>query len=197
MDFAKVQINNYAELIKLPWFEKNGDGDIAVKKDSGVPPILDIHTHLGWSYFGGRVIDYQKKTPETLHYYDYMDSKVELMTEDGHPTKKEGVDITVDVLFVPFRCAPKIPADLPFHGTFVSVCLLEYGSWKRGDKAMQKGCGIPSRYRNGQRRRRPLVPGFPENPCHLLEGFMPRDGFPLPIASPALSPHGLENPLGT
>lgn len=105
MKFDNVKINNYNELVKLPWFQIRDDGKMAVKPGTGVPPILDIHTHLGWSYFGGRVVEYQRQFPETVQYYDYSNAEVDLH-KDLHPTKKEADGITWDIAFILFRCPP-------------------------------------------------------------------------------------------
>lgn len=130
MNYEKIQISRYAELVKLPWFEMGGDGQLQLKKDSGVPPIIDMHTHLGWSYFGGRVVDYQKRVPEAVHYYDYVNAIVDLMKNE-HPTKAEANSIMWDVLLVPFRCAPRaktqtaanLLADMERFNTVASVVL--------------------------------------------------------------------------
>jgi hypothetical protein len=105
MDFENIKLDNYYDLVKLPWFEKNGDGRIQIKPEMGVPPILDAHTHLGWSYFMGGVIDYQKLTSEAEHLYNYMDSPFDL-EKDEHPTKAEAGMMTRDIALIPFRCPP-------------------------------------------------------------------------------------------
>lgn len=107
MDWMNIQINNYNELVKLPWFEMDGNGRLQVKMDSGVPPILDVHTHLGWSYFGGRVVKYDELQPGgAQQYYDYNNNPVNL-DADGHPFKSEADGITVDIALIIMRCPPK------------------------------------------------------------------------------------------
>jgi predicted TIM-barrel fold metal-dependent hydrolase len=107
MDYSSVKINNYKELVKLPWFELRGDGRLTLKQDSGVPPILDVHTHFGWSYFGGRVVPYDTlHQDEAQQYYDYSSNPVNL-DKDEHPLKSEADGITVDIALIIARCPPK------------------------------------------------------------------------------------------
>jgi len=105
MDFEKIKFENYSDLDKLPWFEKNGDGEIQVKPETGVPLIFDAHTHLGWSYILGGVVNYQRLAPPAEHLYNYMDSPFDL-EQDEHPTKEEVRMMTWDIALIPFRCPP-------------------------------------------------------------------------------------------
>ena len=106
MDYSSIQLNNYKELVKLPWFELREDGRLKVKADAGVPPILDLHAHLGWSYFGGRVVPYDSLSDgEALQYYDYSKNPISL-DKDEHPLKSEADGITVDIALILMRCPP-------------------------------------------------------------------------------------------
>ena len=105
MKYEEMTFNSYYELTKLPWFEMRGR--LRLRHDADVPPILDAHTHLGWSYFGGRVIEYQKLYDrEAPQYYDYAENPVDL-NQDEHPLKSEADAITVDIALILTRCPPK------------------------------------------------------------------------------------------
>ena len=106
MDYSQIQINNYNELVKLPWFDMRDDARLKLKADAGVPPVLDFHAHLGWSYFGGRVVPYDTQhNGEARQYYDYSKTPVNL-DRDEHPFKSEADGITVDIALILMRCPP-------------------------------------------------------------------------------------------
>ena len=70
MDFSSLQIRRMSELDRLPWFEKDDAGQLRLKAGAGVPPVLDIHAHVGWSYGFARPVDYRSRG-KVIYLYDY------------------------------------------------------------------------------------------------------------------------------
>lgn len=56
-DFRELNIRTLSDLDKLPWFEKNAEGQPLVKASAGIPPVIDTHSHVGWSYGFAPAID--------------------------------------------------------------------------------------------------------------------------------------------
>jgi hypothetical protein len=53
------------DLAQLPWFDVV-DGRLVV--DSGIPPAIDVHTHLALAYVVRQRLDLEREWPETEHY---------------------------------------------------------------------------------------------------------------------------------
>ncbi len=107
MDLSSFDLRTLDDLAKLPWFEKRGDGHIWMKEGADCPPIGDDHSHLGWSYLFGRVIDHLKAPLPTEYYYDFtIPAPADILKEQGHPTKKELKMIELDSYLVIGRCPP-------------------------------------------------------------------------------------------
>lgn len=100
MDIEKLNVRTLDDFVKLPWFEKDEIG-LRLKKDAGLPPIIDVHTHLGYSYFFSRWIDLNKKTDVT-YFYDYNTPQDVLFGKD-HPTDAERKAMTNDINFIIVR----------------------------------------------------------------------------------------------
>jgi len=91
---------------KLPWFEKGDDGHIRIKKGT-CPPVYDDHSHFGWSYFFGHVIDHGKKYGDTQYFYDFEQPAPEnILSVQGHPTDPEAKLIERDIYKILVRCPP-------------------------------------------------------------------------------------------
>lgn len=106
MGLEDIKLERYDDLVKLPWFEKREDGRMMIKPGSGAPRVLDTHTHLGWSYLGGAVIDYEKFHEKTLQYYNYDNAPV-TFERDGHPNTSELNAMTFDIALIVLRCPPQ------------------------------------------------------------------------------------------
>ncbi|MBI3850184.1 MAG: amidohydrolase family protein [Verrucomicrobia bacterium] len=76
-----------SELDRLPWFETNPFGQLQLKSGAGVPPVLDIHSHVGWSYGFARPVDYRARN-ELIYFYDYEVDQ-DVLGEDRHPSPIE------------------------------------------------------------------------------------------------------------
>lgn len=85
-------IRRMSELDRLPWFTKNEAGDLCLRPDVGIGPIIDTHAHLGWAFGLGRSVD-MTHTCKVRYFYDYERDQDVLFTQD-HPTSAEGSSIT-------------------------------------------------------------------------------------------------------
>lgn len=92
MNIDPDAIRCMTDLPKLPWFEEQ-DGHIALKDDAGVPPVLDAHTHLGWSFGFSREIDMDAPVQPVNYFFDYFRDQ-NLLGEERHPWPDEGADFT-------------------------------------------------------------------------------------------------------
>ncbi len=106
MDYDKMQFTKLDDLLKLPWFAKNDKGEFMIKPGADVPPIYDDHSHLGWSFFAGHVIDHQKYYGPTKFYYDFTTEEEFIHEQGTHPSKKENNMMTFDCATIFFRCPP-------------------------------------------------------------------------------------------
>jgi uncharacterized protein len=70
MAYEKRNIRTLSDLAKLPWFEADERG-IRVRRDADLPPVIDAHTHLGFSYGFSPRLDLKAKTPEVKHFRDF------------------------------------------------------------------------------------------------------------------------------
>lgn len=105
MDLEKIEIRTINDLVKLPWFEFGEDGRLRVKRGAGVPEIIDDHSHLGWSYYFGGVVDHLDGSQPVRYFYNY-DEPQDIMNGRGHPTAPEKKLIERDIYMILFRCPP-------------------------------------------------------------------------------------------
>lgn len=70
MDYEKYNIRTIPELAGLPWFEE-GEGGIRIRTEAGVPPVLDVHTHLGFSFGFSSVINLKARTKSVTYFWEY------------------------------------------------------------------------------------------------------------------------------
>ena len=97
-DIEQFGIRHMSELDRLPWFKKNEAGEICLRPDAGIGPIVDTHSHVGWAYGLGRSVDMKQKSP-VKYFYDYERDQDVLFTQD-HPTSDESSTITRENLAV-------------------------------------------------------------------------------------------------
>ena len=94
-------IRRMSELDRLPWFKKDDAGNLCLRPDAGIRPIIDTHSHLGWAYGLARSVD-MTRTCKVQYFYDYERDQDVLFTQD-HPTSAEGSSITREGIQVFFR----------------------------------------------------------------------------------------------
>lgn len=70
MDYEKLHIRTMQDLAKLPWFEADEKG-VRLRGDADVPPIIDLHTHLGFSHGFSSFIDLKARTPAVKYFMNY------------------------------------------------------------------------------------------------------------------------------
>ena len=95
MDFRSLNIRRMSGLDRLPWFEKNPSGELRLKNDAGVPPVLDIHSHVGWSYGFARAVVYRARN-ELIYLFDYEVDQ-DVLFEERHPFPVEKKQLAKDI----------------------------------------------------------------------------------------------------
>jgi len=104
MDFQSLNIRRMSELDRLPWFEKNPAGQLRLQTESGVPPVLDIHAHVGWSYGFARPVDYSARN-EVIYFYDYEVDQ-DTLGEERHPFPVEQKRLGKEINSSLYRLSP-------------------------------------------------------------------------------------------
>lgn len=66
--FGPMVFSGYRDLARLAYFKLAEDGRLAVNVD--LPPVVDCHAHLGWSYFLAPTVDLLQATPRTQYLLD-------------------------------------------------------------------------------------------------------------------------------
>lgn len=66
--FGPLVFEGYRDLQRLPYFRADGDGTLRIAIE--LPPVIDAHTHLGWSYFLAPRLDLLARTPRTQYLMD-------------------------------------------------------------------------------------------------------------------------------
>lgn len=66
--FGPLRFDGYRGLAKMPYFELREDGLLKTVLD--IPEVIDMHAHLGWSYFLAPEVDLQKRTSQTHYLLD-------------------------------------------------------------------------------------------------------------------------------
>lgn len=104
MDFHSLNIRRMSELDRLPWFEKDGFGALQLKESAGLPPILDVHAHVGWSYGFSDAIDHERR-PTLKYLYDYEVDQ-DVLFECNHPLEEEKKILGKEMSLSLFALAP-------------------------------------------------------------------------------------------
>ena len=85
-------VEKLSDLHKLPYFTRGDQDRLIVDPEFSppVPPVLDAHAHMGWSYGLGKNLDVRKRTDSVRYWYDY-DHKDEgdILCKEIHPTDSE------------------------------------------------------------------------------------------------------------
>ncbi|MEE8399823.1 MAG: amidohydrolase family protein [Desulfobacterales bacterium] len=106
MDFRELNIRTLSDIDKLPWFEKNAVGDLIVKASADIPPVIDTHTHVGWSYGFAPAIDMTKVTKQVDYFYNFETDQDLLYDDTIHPTAEEGAQMSRGILLALFKRSP-------------------------------------------------------------------------------------------
>jgi predicted TIM-barrel fold metal-dependent hydrolase len=67
--YGRQVYRGYRGLAELPWFELDAGGRLRCVAE-GLPPVLDIHTHLGMSLLLAPEVDLLARTPRVRHMLD-------------------------------------------------------------------------------------------------------------------------------
>ena len=105
MGLDKIEIRTYADIAKLPWFKIGVDGELRIDPGAGVPEIIDDHSHFGWSYYFGGVVNLLDGSRPLRYFYNY-DTPQDVLDEKEHPYPEEKKMIEKDVYLILFRCPP-------------------------------------------------------------------------------------------
>ena len=90
-DIEDLGIRRMSELVRLPWFKKDEAGELCLRPDAGIGPIIDTHAHLGWAYGWGQSVDMTRKC-KVQYFYDY-ELDQEVLFAQNHPTSEEASSI--------------------------------------------------------------------------------------------------------
>lgn len=77
----KLKYKDVYELAELPWFHVDELGRLVLSEPEKIGPIIDFHTHLGFSLFFAPPLDLKRKAPETLHNFPMRGVPVDLGLE--------------------------------------------------------------------------------------------------------------------
>jgi uncharacterized protein len=83
-----------SELDRLPWFDRDEAGELRLRPGADVPPVLDCHTHVGWSLGAGGDIDMKARGP--VDYFFDHELPQNLLNVQMHPTASEAKSISSD-----------------------------------------------------------------------------------------------------
>lgn len=95
-DFEELGIQHLSEFDRLPWFEKDDSGELRLKDNSGVGPIVDTHSHVGWAFGLGRSVDMTRNC-KVEYFYDY-ERQQDVLFKQIHPTQNEAAQMTQEDL---------------------------------------------------------------------------------------------------
>lgn len=104
MNFRSLQIRRMSELDRLPWFEKDEAGQLRLKSGAGLPSVLDIHAHVGWSYGFAQPVDYRARG-RVSYLYDYEVDQ-DVLFEEDHPFPVEQESLKKEINSALFKLAP-------------------------------------------------------------------------------------------
>lgn len=90
-DIEALGIRRLSDFDRLPWFAKNDAGELLLKPDAGIGPIIDTHAHFGWSFGLSLPIDMTRKCP-VQYCYDW-DRDQDILFAQDHPNRDEGAVI--------------------------------------------------------------------------------------------------------
>jgi predicted TIM-barrel fold metal-dependent hydrolase len=66
--YGRLRFQGYRGLAQLPYFELDAQGQLRLRIE--VPPVIDCHTHLGWSQMLAPQVDLLHRAPRTQYYLD-------------------------------------------------------------------------------------------------------------------------------
>lgn len=104
MDFRGLNIRHLSDLDRLPWFDKDDDGQLRLKDGAGVPAILDIHSHVGWSFGFAKPVDYGARS-DVIYLYDYEVDQ-DVLFEERHPLPVDMKRLNPEMYWALLKLAP-------------------------------------------------------------------------------------------
>ena len=128
MDFEAQGIRRMSQLDRLPWF-RTGEYGLQLREDSGVPPVLDVHAHVGWSFGFARSVEYTSRPP-VKYFYDYEEAQ-DVLFDEHHPFPKEteiiGAEMRLSLFKLGESSATHTASNLIGEGAlynYSKICLL-------------------------------------------------------------------------
>lgn len=94
MNYESLNIRTHADLAKLPWFETDKQG-VRLRPGADVPPVIDMHTHLGFSFGFSSRIDHMARTPSVTYFrnfdkpFNFLDELFLFDPEESHDLERE------------------------------------------------------------------------------------------------------------
>jgi predicted TIM-barrel fold metal-dependent hydrolase len=67
--YGPLRFQGYRGLAQLPYFTLDEQGQLRIRVDD-LPPVIDCHTHLGWSQMLAPQVDLLQRAPRTQYYLD-------------------------------------------------------------------------------------------------------------------------------
>ncbi len=90
-----------SELNRLPWFEKGEAGQLRLASGAGIPPVIDVHTHVGWSQGLGEDIDMTARSP--VRYFWNYEIAQDFLNIQLHPTPGEAEAMADETKYLVFK----------------------------------------------------------------------------------------------
>ncbi len=138
-------IMRMSELDRLPWFERDEAGMMRLAPGADVPPILDCHTHVGWSLGFGADIDMTARSP-VAYFFDH-EIPQNLLYVQMHPTVSEAEKIAQETKWSLLRTPER-------NKTHTAANLLDEMNRFRHDHAILLPIEIPVHSRHLEQTRR-------------------------------------------
>ncbi|HUW61550.1 MAG TPA: amidohydrolase family protein [Candidatus Bathyarchaeia archaeon] len=94
--FEDLNIRHMSELDRLPWFEKDDEGQFRLRDDAGIGPagtrIIDPHSHVGWGFGFGGSVDMTRRG-KVEYFYDFERDQ-DVLFKQEHPSNEEAASIS-------------------------------------------------------------------------------------------------------
>ena len=134
-----------SELNRLPWFEKDDKNQLRLATGTGLPPVIDVHSHVGWSQGLGADIDMTVRS-QVRYFWDY-EIVQDFLNVQLHPTQSEASAMAEETKYLVF----KTPARTQTHTAANLVAEMERFNHTR---SVLLPVEIPVRSRHAEQTRR-------------------------------------------